>query len=203
MKKDFEILKEMLKEDFGEAIFALIVFVLAIYLILISKIVLAVFIGVISLLGLITYRIYSGKKAIITKRNKKYYEFLGKLWYVLILLVFSHRYFKNLFYILKNKSRGSYIALLYPRIVLLSIMITLLLYSFYLLRKWIFKREIFFSIISLAIVYEILILFFVNKIYGIRFSNFHMIDYSLFGFLIILCFWMIWIDAKRDKNFKK
>ena len=199
-KKDFEVLKEMFKEDIDEGIFLLLVLFLVSYLIFNSKIVLAFVIFIISLLALISYRVYLQKKATITKENKKYYILMGKLLYISILLFFSDIYFTKLFYIIKNISRGSDVALFYPRIILLGVLVILLLRLFYLLRKWSFSREIFFSMISASIIYEILILFFVNEVYGVKISDSHIIYYLVYGFIIILCLLIIWLDAKHEKK---
>ena len=203
-KKSFEVLKEMLKEDFDEFIFLLIVLFLVIYLISNSKIVLAVIASIISLSTLIIYRSYSKKIVKITKENKKYYEFLGKMLYISILLGFFSRYSISSVRIIKW-SREMSVALFYPRLILLIAIVFLLIWSLYLLKKWTFKRELFFCIISLIAIYETLIFFIVNKIYEIKPSDSYIGFYLFTMFIVGICLWMIWIDAKLNssKNDKK
>lgn len=205
MKKkqyNFEGLKEMLKEDIDEAIFLLLVLFLVSYLILNSKIVLAVVASIISLSTLIIYRKCSKKNIKITKENKKYYEFLGKLLYFSILLGFFSTYSISLFRIIK-RSREMSVALFYPRFILLIAIVFLLIWSFYLLKKWTFKRELFFCIISLIAIYETLIFFVVYKVYGIKPSKYDIGFYLYSMFIVLICLWMIWVSVNikiKSKN---
>ena len=197
----FEVLKEMIKEDFDEVMIGLFFLFLVWYLFLNSKMVLAFVTFIMFILTLIIYRKYFKKRKKITIKNKKHYEFLGKLLYFSILLSFFITYSISLFRIIKW-SKEIPVALFYPRLILLIAIVFLLLLSFYLLRKWTFKRELFFCIISLIAVYETLIFYIVNKIYKIKPSDSDIGFYLFSIFIVTICLWMIRIDANSDKKHK-
>lgn len=199
--EEFKKLKKFLKKDFDEIIFLLIILFLGGYLILKSKLVLAVVTLIITMLVLIIYRTYFKKKEKITIKNKRYYEFLGKLLYLSILLSFFGTYSLKLFRII-NIDKDMSVALFYPRLILLIAIVFLLLWSFYLLRRWVMNRGLFFCVVSLIAIYETLILFFVNNRYGVKPSDSDIGFYLFSLFIVGMCLWLIWISANVNK-FKK
>ena len=199
---NFEELKEIMKVDFGGGIFLLITLFLVGYLFLNSKMTLAVVTIITSILTLLTYGVYFKKINEITEKNRKYYEFLGKLLYFTILSSFFVVYGTRLFRIMKWRKNIS-IALFYPRLALLIIIVFLLLWAFYPLKKRVLKRELFFCIISLTALYENLIFFIVNRIYGIVPTDSDIGFYLLAMFIVVICLWMIYIDANSNKIIKK
>ena len=206
MKKrvyNFKKFKEWAKKDLDEIIFFSIFLFLEVYLFLNSKKTFAVVTLIIYISLLVIYRKYFKKidKIRISKTNKKYYDFFGKLLHFSILLSFFITYSIRLFRIMKASKEMS-VALFYPRLILLITIVFLLLWSFYLLKKWTLNRDLLFLVISLIMIYETLILFVVNKIYGVEPSDSDIGFYLMSMFIVMLCFWMIYIDAKFNKKFK-
>lgn len=131
----------------------------------------------------------------------KSYENLGKLLYCSILFSFLVIYGLSLLTIIIWYKRKDNIILFYPRITLLIVIVCLILWLFYLIRKWNFNRNLFFSLIGTILVYELLILTIIwNKL-----EIYDVIFYLLLGSILVLCLHMIWISAtvQSEKNDKE
>lgn len=185
IKYNFKELKEMLKEDIEESIFVLFILIMFSYLIINSKIVLAFIISILSLLALITYRIYSGKHLKIKDKYKKYYDILGKSLFIVILIgfiiVFGVELYTEVIWLIKSPSWFTYF-----NIVVSSFVIILSLVSCYIVVNGKFNQNLFFSIFSLISIHE-----------GIRqFIKMHIPSLISTLFMLTIFLFFIWSGAK-------
>ena len=188
-KYNFKEIKEMLKEDSDEGILFLIFLFLEIYLILNSKMVLAVVTIIIFTLTLIIYRKHFKKRKKITIEHKKYYEFLGKFIFVIILLGFIIRYtielIKAIGWFLKGPTWFTYF-----NITIATLVVILSGISCYIVAKGKFNQNIFFAIFGLVLVYETFVLSIIKHV-GLYISAIFLLSIYLF---------IIWSGIKNPKN---
>ena len=185
--------KSLLRQDYYELIIASIFLTAMVYFFFNSKLVLSVVALISFLIINITYRI-NFKKIKNNEKNQQYYQFLGKMLYIIILGGFFLRYVVGFYRLIRN-SRNTVVVLLYPRLMLLVGIIGTLFWLFLLLQQKKFKRNIIFVAVGLITLYETLVLFVVR----LSLSDYIIADYLMSLIFVVLCLGLIYFDANTAK----